>query len=976
MPGSVKIVGARQHNLKNISVELPRDALVVITGLSGSGKSSLAFDTLYAEGQRRYVESLSAYARQFLDRLQKPDVDHIEGLSPAIAIEQRAAGSNPRSTVATSTEISDYLRLLYAHVGTPHCPRCGREVQRQSAEAIAQRLMNLPHGLRLLLLAPYARGRKGEHAETLEQMRKDGFVRARVDGNQVSLDDAPQLDRHQRHTLEAVVDRLKTGATSASRLTDSIELALRLGNGFMVTLTEDATLPGGWREELVSEHLACVHCALSLGDLQPRDFSFNSPYGACPRCHGLGTVQVIQPELLVPDPGVPLCKGAIPLLTFAPRRVVRYHHQLLQSVATHYGVDPMTPWRDLPATVRQVLLDGSGEQQIPLDYSLMRRHHRVTRPFEGILAVLLRRYQETTSELIRERLRAVMVPETCPDCGGARLKPEALAVTVCGQAIHRLSALTIDRALAFFADLPLAAEQAAIGRDLVREIRTRLGFLQAVGLGYLTLDRTSITLSGGEAQRIRLATQVGTGLVGVLYILDEPSIGLHPRDNDRLLQTLCRLRDLGNTVIVVEHDPATMRHADFIVDLGPGAGRHGGHLVCAGTPAEVCACAASLTGQFLSGQRTIAVPAVRQPGNGHALVVRGAAENNLEGIDVRIPLGTLCCITGVSGSGKSTLVETILMRAVSRALGLRTPPPGAHASLEGVAHVDKLIVIDQAPIGRTPRSNPATYIGAFDVIRTLFARIPDARTRGYTAGRFSFNVKGGRCEECRGDGLKRIEMQFLPDVYVVCETCQGRRYNQETLNIRYRGRSIADVLDLTVADARDLFEAVPRLKRQLGTLCEVGLGYVKLGQPATTLSGGEAQRVKLAAELARHPSGHTLYILDEPTTGLHLADVENLLHVLQRLRDHGNTVLVVEHNLDVIKVADHVIDLGPEGGEAGGRIVAQGTPEDVACTEGSHTGEFLRPLLQRAPAPLPGTRLVRRGSDDPARSTRQAGEQG
>jgi excinuclease ABC subunit A len=947
MPGFVKIVGARQHNLKNLSVELPRDALVVITGLSGSGKSSLAFDTLYAEGQRRYVESLSAYARQFLDRLQKPDVDHIEGLSPAIAIEQRAAGSNPRSTVATTTEISDYLRLLYTHVGTPHCPTCGREVQRQSAQAIAQRLLTLPEGLRLVLLAPYVRGRKGEHGETLEQMRKDGFVRARVDGQILTVEDAPRLDRNQRHTIEAVVDRLRTGTTSPARMTDSIELALRLGGGLLVTLTEDASAPGGWREELVSEHLACVHCGISLGDLQPRDFSFNSPYGACPHCHGLGVVQVIQPELLVPDPAAPLAKGAIPLLAFPPKRVARYHHQLLHSVATHYGLDPLTPWRELPPAVREVVLHGSGEEAIRLEYSMMRRHHRVTRPFEGVLAILLRRFQETTSDLIRERLRAVMVPEACPACAGARLKPEALAVTIGGLGIHQLSALTIGKALEFLDRLELTAEQARIGRDLVREIRARLGFLQSVGLGYLTLDRTSATLSGGEAQRIRLATQVGTGLVGVLYILDEPSIGLHPRDNDRLLQTLCRLRDLGNTVIVVEHDVATMERADFIVDLGPGAGRRGGHLVCAGTPQEVRACEASLTGQFLSGRRTIPLPASRRPGNGQALVVRGAAENNLQRIDVRIPLGTFCCVTGVSGSGKSTLVETILMRAVARALGLRTPAPGAHAGLSGIEHIAKMIVIDQSPIGRTPRSNPATYIGAFDVIRSLFARVPDARTRGYSAGRFSFNLKGGRCEECSGDGLKQIEMQFLPDVYVVCETCQGRRYNQETLNIRYRGRSIADVLDMTVAEACDLFEAVPRLKRQLGTLCEVGLGYVRLGQPATTLSGGEAQRVKLAAELARHPGNHTLYILDEPTTGLHLADVENLLHVLQRLRDQGNTVLVVEHNLDVIKVADHLIDLGPEGGEAGGRIVAEGTPEEVARDPASHTGRFLRPLLGR-----------------------------
>jgi len=952
MPGHIRIVGARQHNLKNITVELPREALVVITGLSGSGKSSLAFDTLYAEGQRRYVESLSAYARQFLDRLQKPDVDHIEGLSPAIAIEQRAAGSNPRSTVATTTEIHDYLRLLYAHLGMPHCPRCGREVRGQSAQVIVNRLAALPPDRRLMLLAPYARGRKGEHGETVEQMRKDGFVRARIDGQLIALEDDIRLDRNARHTLEAVVDRLKTGATAPARLMDSVELALRLGNGLLVTLLEDAAAPGGWREELVSEHLACVDCGISLGDLQPRDFSFNNPYGACPHCHGLGSVQVVQPDRLVPDPSLPLCKGAVAALCIGPRRVVRYHHQLLQSVATHYGADPMTPWRDLPPDLQRVLLYGSGTEELSLEYSLMRRHRRVNRPFEGIIPLLTRRFQETDSELLRERLRALMVPEDCPQCHGARLKPEALAVTLGGLPIHRFSGLTIDRALAFLDELALSAEQAAIGRDLVREVRTRLGFLQAVGLGYLSLDRTSVTLSGGEAQRIRLATQVGTGLVGVLYILDEPSIGLHQRDNERLLTTLMRLRDLGNTVVVVEHDLATMNRADYIVDLGPGAGRHGGEVVCAGTPAQVCACAASLTGQFLSGRRSIGLPAARRRGNGLFLEVRGATEHNLKDITVRLPLGTLCCVTGVSGSGKSTLVEDILMRAVSRSLGLRTPPPGAHAGLLGVEHIDKLIVIDQDPIGRTPRSNPATYIGAFDIIRALFARVPDARVRGYSAGRFSFNVKGGRCEECHGDGLKKIEMQFLPDVYVLCEACQGRRYNQETLNIRYRGRSIADVLDMTVADAREVFDAVPRLKRQLGTLCEVGLGYIRLGQPATTLSGGEAQRVKLAAELARHPSGHTLYVLDEPTTGLHLADVENLMAILERLRDHGNTVLVVEHNLDVIKMADHVIDLGPEGGDAGGEVVAAGTPEEVARCPASHTGRFLRPLVGAEDRPV------------------------
>ncbi|NLF16345.1 MAG: excinuclease ABC subunit UvrA [Lentisphaerae bacterium] len=945
MPGQIRIVGARQHNLKNLTLELPREALVVITGLSGSGKSSLAFDTLYAEGQRRYVESLSAYARQFLDRLQKPDVDHIEGLSPAIAIEQRSTGNNPRSTVATTTEIHDYLRLLYAHLGTPHCPECGRVVRRQSPQAIVNRLLGLPADRRLVILAPYVRGRRGAHADVVEQMRKDGFVRARIDGRMVALEDDIALDRAARHTLEAVVDRLKTGATTASRLTDSVELALRLGQGLLVAMVEDSAAPGGWHEELFSEHLACADCGISLGELQPRDFSFNNPYGACPRCHGLGTVQVIQIDRLIPDPSRAIGKDAMPVLEVGPRRVVRYHQQLVASVLKHLGVDPSTAWRDVPAAAQRVLLEGSGTDEVLLEYSLMRRHHRVRRPFEGLVPLLTRRWQEAESETLRERLEALMEAALCPDCRGARLKPAALAVLLGGQSIHGFAHLSIERALQFLDGLDLSVEAAAIGHDLVKEIRARLGFLQAVGLGYLSLDRASASLSGGEAQRIRLATQVGTGLVGVLYILDEPSIGLHQRDNERLLATLRRLRDLGNTVIVVEHDLATMAQADYIVDLGPGAGRHGGELVCAGTPAEVSACERSLTGQYLSGRRRLELPTTRHPGNGLFLEVRGATEHNLKGITARLPLGTLCCVTGVSGSGKSTLVEHILRRAVSQALGLRTAPPGAHAGLGGIEHIDKMIVIDQAPIGRTPRSNPATYIGAFDTIRDLFARVPEARVRGYTAGRFSFNVKGGRCEECRGDGLKKIEMQFLPDVYVRCEACQGRRYNQETLNVRYRGRSIADVLDMTITDGHELFAAVPRLKRQLGTLCEVGLGYLRLGQAATTLSGGEAQRVKLAAELARHPSGHTLYILDEPTTGLHLADVENLMGILMRLRDQGNTVLVIEHHLDVIKAADHVLDLGPEGGEAGGRIVAEGTPEAVAACPASHTGRFLRPLL-------------------------------
>ena len=945
MADSIHILGARQHNLKNIDVTLPRDSLVVITGLSGSGKSSLAFDTLYAEGQRRYVESLSAYARQFLDRLQKPDVDRIEGLSPAIAIEQRSTGGNPRSIVATSTEIYDYLRLLFAHVGTPHCPQCGRVIREQSAQAICRSVLQYPDGLKIMLLAPYVSGKRGSHAEVLDSMRRDGFVRARVDGTIVRLDDDIELAPRRQHTLEAVVDRLKTGAVSPSRAMDSVELALRLGNGVMTVLIEDKQQPDGWREETFSEHLACLDCNLSFGALEPRNFSFNSPYGACPECHGLGTVHVIEPERLVPDPDLSLSRGAIPILRTGPRRMQRYYSQLLDCVANHYGIDPTTPWKKLPESFRAVVLHGSNDESIDFEYRHMRRLRRVNRPFEGVIPLLLRRYQETDSELTRERLRTLMEPTTCPRCQGARLKPEYLAVTVGERSIHDLCTITVKQAAEFLDTWKLEGEKARIGADLIEQISTRLHFLLDVGLGYLSLGRRSDTLSGGEAQRIRLATQLGSSLMGVLYILDEPSIGLHQRDTERLLKTLRRLRDIGNTVIVVEHDPATIEAADFVVDLGPGAGRHGGELVCAGTPADIRQCPASLTGQYLSGKRGIPVPAKRHPGNGLELAILGAAQHNLRTIDVRIPLGTLCCVSGVSGSGKSTLVNGILKCALHRHLGLKAPVPGKHRAIAGAEHINKLIVIDQSPIGRTPRSNPATYTGAFDAIRRLFALLPEAKVRGYRPGRFSFNVKGGRCEECRGDGIKKIEMHFLPDVYVVCEVCQGKRYNEETLAVRFRGHTIAQVLELTVDEACDLFAAIPPLKRRLETLREVGLGYLKLGQPATTLSGGEAQRIKLATELAKIPKGQTLYILDEPTTGLHLADIENLLHILTRLRDQGNTVLVIEHNLDVLKVADHIIDLGPEGGDRGGRVVATGTPEHIAACPASHTGRFLAPLL-------------------------------
>ncbi len=944
MPNEIRIHGARQHNLKNVDVTIPRDALVVVTGLSGSGKSSLAFDTLYAEGQRRYVESLSAYARQFLDRLQKPEVDHIEGLSPAIAIEQRSAGSNPRSTVATTTEIYDYLRLLYAHVGKPHCPACGKPIRGQSAQAIRDQLMALPEGARIMLLAPYIRGRKGEHKEIFEAMQRDGFVRARVDGEIVSLDTPPELDKNRRHSLEAVVDRLVAGRTETGRLTDSIELALRLGKGIMTVLVEDSQAPDGWREDTLSEHLACIDCGLSFGKLEPRNFSFNTPYGACPTCNGLGNIPIIIPELLVPDPSLSIRKGAIPAWRRGPRRLIIYYNHLLRCLSEQYSFSLSTPWQDLSEDTRRVLLYGT-QEEVVFDYWRGGKVHHMRRPFEGIIPSLMRRFRETESESVRDRLRELMGRTVCPDCHGARLKPESLAVTVRDRSIHQFCDTSIDDALAFIDNLGFQGEEATIGAEIVKEVRSRLGFLQSVGLNYLTLNRESGTLSGGEAQRIRLATQVGSGLVGVLYILDEPSIGLHQRDNDRLLRTLCKLRDQGNTVVVVEHDLATIEAADYIVDLGPAAGRHGGEIVCAGPPSTIRACPQSLTGQFLTGVRSVPVPAKRQKGNGKKLVVKGATEHNLKEVDATIPLGTFCCVTGVSGSGKSTLVNHILKRAIDQHLGIKTDPPGKHLRINGLQHVDKMIVIDQSPIGRTPRSNPATYTNAFDTIRDLFSRVPESRVRGYKPGRFSFNVKGGRCEECCGDGIKKIEMQFLPDVYVQCEACEGRRYNEETLAIHYRGRSIADVLEMTVEEGREVFSAVPRLKRILDTLSDVGLGYIHLGQAATTLSGGEAQRVKLAAELARKAQGHTLYILDEPTTGLHMADVEHLLRVLQSLRDQGNTVLVIEHNLDVIKVADHLIDLGPEGGDGGGRIVAAGTPEQVAKCPESYTGQFLRPLL-------------------------------
>ncbi len=946
MNENIVIKGASQHNLKDIDVTIPRNKLVVVTGLSGSGKSSLAFDTLYAEGQRRYVESLSAYARLFLDRMQKPKVRHIDGLSPAIAIEQRSSGGTPRSTVATVTEIYDYLRLLYAYTGTAHCPECGAVLTPQSAQKICAQIQALPAGLRLMILAPVATGAKGEHRDTLDKLRTEGFVRARVDGKICDLDEEPpKLEKNLRHNIDAVVDRLVTGELDPARLSDSVELALKHGAGVLTLLTENAG--GSFDEKQYSEHLACIKCNLSFGKMLPRNFSFNTPYGACPECHGLGVKLEMDPEKVVPDDSLSIRRGAFPGLRRGPMHLIMYYNMLLRKLAEQWNAPEMltTPWRDLPEKLRKLLLYGSGGKPLEFDYYIHRHKHHWSKPFEGVLALLEKRYQETEIDSVRERLAAMLSPRPCPACHGARLNKAALAVTVGGLNLAEFNRLPVDKALAFADTLELDAEQQVIARDVLHEIRSRLGFLANVGLNYLTLDRASATLSGGEAQRIRLATQLGSALAGVLYILDEPSIGLHQRDNDRLLSTLKSLRDLGNTVVVVEHDLDTMRSSDYLIDLGPGAGARGGEVVAAGTPEQVAACAASATGNFLSGRRAIPVPAERSRGNGKKIVVRKAEQNNLKKIDVEFPLGCFICVTGVSGSGKSSLVNEILVRAMNRRLGIAGDPPGKCAGVDGLENVDKAIVIDQTPIGRTPRSNPATYSDAFGIIRNIFASLPESKVRGYKPGRFSFNVKGGRCEECKGDGIKKIEMQFLSDVYVECSACNGRRFNADTLEVKYKGLNISDVLNLTIGEAIDFFSHHTPLVRKLKMLDEVGLGYVQLGQSATTLSGGEAQRVKLAAELARVPRGHTVYVLDEPTTGLHPADIEQLLKVLFKLRDLGNTVLVIEHNLDVIKCADHLIDIGPEGGDGGGRVIAYGTPEAVARVKKSHTGQYLGKLL-------------------------------
>ncbi|GAW93179.1 excinuclease ABC subunit UvrA [Calderihabitans maritimus] len=939
--GNKKIIikGARQHNLKNIDVQIPRDKLVVITGLSGSGKSSLAFDTIYAEGQRRYVESLSAYARQFLGQMDKPDVDYIEGLSPAISIDQKTTSRNPRSTVGTVTEIYDYLRLLFARVGRPHCPNCRRPISQQTVSQIVDRLMTYEQGTRMQILAPVVRGRKGEHQKVLENLRKAGFVRVRVNREIRELGDKIELEKNKKHTLEVVVDRIIIKAGIEKRLADSLETALKLAEG---TVMVDVV----GREELVfSERFACPVCGFSFEEIAPRMFSFNSPYGACPACSGLGTKREVDPDLVIPDKNRSLAEGAIVPWSKA---TTRYYQQLLEALAEHYGASMHVPVKDLDPEFLNILLYGNGGEQIRVRY--VNRFGQIRyfgTSFEGVIPYLERRYRETQSDYAREDLEEYMSVKPCPACGGTRLRPESLSVLVGGRNIYEVTEMSVAEALEFFASLELSQREELIARQVLKEIRERLKFLVDVGLDYLTLSRSAGTLSGGEAQRIRLATQIGSSLVGVLYILDEPSIGLHQRDNARLIQTLKRLRDLGNTVIVVEHDEETIRSADYIIDIGPGAGAQGGKVVAAGSLDNIMDCRASITGEYLSGRKRIPVPSFRRQGNGKWLTIKGAREHNLKNIDVRIPLGVFTCVTGVSGSGKSTLVNEILYRSLAQRLHGAKEKPGEHDGIEGFEHLDKVINIDQSPIGRTPRSNPATYTGVFDGIREIFSQTPEARMRGYRPGRFSFNVKGGRCEACRGDGIIKIEMHFLPDVYVPCEVCKGKRYNRETLEIKYKGKSIADVLDMTVDEAVEFFKHIPKIYRKLKTLQDVGLGYIKLGQPATTLSGGEAQRVKLAAELSRRSNGRTLYILDEPTTGLHIADIHKLLEVLGRLTDSGNTVLVIEHNLDVIKTADYVIDLGPEGGNRGGKIVATGTPEEVSEVKASYTGQFLRQVLER-----------------------------
>ena len=939
MKNCITIKGARENNLKNIDLVLPRDELIVFTGLSGSGKSSLAFETIFAEGQRRYVESLSSYARQFLGQMDKPDVDYIEGLSPAVSIDQKSTSSNPRSTVGTVTEINDYLRLLFARIGVPHCPKCGREITRQSIDQVVDAVKAIPSGSKIQIIAPLIRGRKGEHVKVLDQIHKDGYVRVKIDGDVYDINETPKLDKNCKHDIDVIIDRIVIKDGIDTRLSDSLETAFSLGQGLAKV---DVV---GESEMLFSQHFACPDCGISIEELSPRMFSFNNPYGACPSCSGLGYNEKLDVDRIIPDKTLSIAQGAIDANGWSSKDG-SYGMLYFKALAEQYGFSLETPWCDLTDTAKNIILYGTGDEKLHLEYEREFYSGSWDAAFEGIITCMERRYNETKSDAARSQYENYISQVECPDCHGARLKPEVLAVTIKGKSIADVCSMPVGEVSAFLDSIELSESESIIASRIFKELKARLNFLVNVGLDYLTLSRSATTLSGGEAQRIRLATQIGSGLVGVLYILDEPSIGLHQRDNSRLLDTLRGLRDLGNTLIVVEHDEETIRSADHIVDIGPGPGVHGGRVIAQGSVEDIMAVPESITGQFLSGVRAIHVPEVRrQASNGNWLTVKGCRENNLRNIDVRIPLGVFTCVTGVSGSGKSSLVNGIIKKYLLNKLNRAHTKPGDFDSMDGYENLDKVIDIDQSPIGRTPRSNPATYTGLFDLIREVFAMTPDAKLRGYTNGRFSFNVKGGRCESCRGDGIIKIEMHFLPDVYVPCEVCGGKRYNRETLEVKYKGKTIADVLDMTVEQALDFFAPLPKLAKKLQTLYDVGLGYIKLGQSSTTLSGGEAQRVKLSAELARRDTGRTLYILDEPTTGLHFADVEKLLAILQRLCDSGSSVLVIEHNLDVIKSADYIIDLGPEGGKRGGNVIAAGTPEEVSLCENSYTGQYLRNIL-------------------------------